>query len=413
MADEKIVYMDCAMGISGDMFLGAMVDLGVNPALIREAVKELPIDPDEVEITTTKEVRHSITATGFRVRVRESRHHRSFAAISRMIEESGLSSGVKGLSLEIFRLIAVSEGRIHGVPPEEVHFHEIGAMDSIADIVGAAVAVEALGSPLFFASPVALGTGMAKTMHGTIPIPAPATIDILKGVPVTPGPAPFELTTPTGAAIIKTLAEGFGPMPPMTVEAVGYGAGKKDFEGAANLLRAMMGRASGRGARDGAGQETAREELTVLETNIDDMTPELCGWLMERLFGAGALDVFYTQAQMKKSRPGLLLTVLAADDRKDALLETIFRESTTLGVRASRVERHCLERRTEKAETPYGVVSIKVSFYKGRAVSAEPEYEDCRGIALEKELPLKTVMAAARAAAERLLGPGEGEEGPS
>ncbi len=400
MADEKIVYMDCAMGISGDMFLGAMVDLGVNPALIRDAVKELPIDPGEVKITTTKEVRHSITATGFRVRARETRHHRSFAAISRMIEKSGLKEGVKKLSLAIFRLIAVSEGRIHGVPPEEVHFHEIGAMDSIVDIVGAAVAVEALGSPVFFASPVALGTGMAKTMHGTIPIPAPATIDILKGVPVTAGPAPFELTTPTGAAIIKTLAEGFGPMPPMTVEAVGYGAGKKDFAGAANLLRAMMGRTSGGRGRE----ETTKEELLVLETNLDDTTPELCGWLMERLFAAGALDVFYTQAQMKKSRPGLLLTVIARDEKKEDLLKTIFTESTTLGVRVHRVERHCLERRTEKAETPYGIVSIKVSFYKGRAVNAEPEYEDCRRIALEKGAPLKAVMTAARAAGQGLLG---------
>ena len=400
MAEEKIVYMDCAMGISGDMFLGAMVDLGVNPALIRDSVKELPIDPGEVEISTTKEVRHSITATGFRVRARETRHHRSFADISRMIEESGLQEGVKKLSLAIFRLIALSEGRIHGVPPEEVHFHEIGAMDSIVDIIGAAVAVEALGNPAFFASPVALGTGMAKTMHGTIPIPAPATIDILKGVPVTAGPAPFELTTPTGAAIIKTLAEGFGPMPPMTVEAVGYGAGKKDFAGAANLLRAMMGRASSAKGKE----DTTKEGLLVLETNLDDTTPELCGWLMERLFAAGALDVFYTQAQMKKSRPGLLLTVLATEEKKQDLLKTIFTESTTLGVRASHVERHCLERRTEKADTPYGLVSIKVSFYKGRAVNAEPEYEDCRRIALEKGAPLKAVMTAARAAGQELLG---------
>ncbi len=393
--DRDIIYMDSAMGISGDMFLGAMIDLGVDPELIEEAVYKLPIEPDEVSINTTRETRHSITATGFRVKAREGRHHRSFRAIRKMIMESALAEGVKEKSITIFELIAIAEAKVHGVPPEEVHFHEIGAMDSIVDIIGAAVAVEALGNPAFYSSPIALGTGMTKTMHGTIPIPAPATIEILKGVPVTPGPAPFELTTPTGAAIIKTLAEDFGPMPEMVVEAIGYGAGKKDFEGAANLLRAFRGKTRvGERASD-----KAQEGLIVLETNIDDMTPEIGGWLMERLFEAGALDVFYTQALMKKSRPGVLLTVLARREDKDSILEVIFTESTTIGVRTHGVERHCLERRTEKVSTPYGRVSIKVSSYRGQRVNAEPEYEDCRRLAIEKGLPLRVVMETARAAA--------------
>ncbi len=386
---RAIIYMDCAMGISGDMFLGAMIDLGVDPELIKVEIAKLPVEKDEVEILTSREVRHSITATAFRVKVREVKRHRSYKSIRKMIEESGLKPSVKELSLKIFKLIAISEGSIHGVPPEEVHFHEIGAMDSIVDIIGAAVAVDALGSPSFFSSPVALGRGMAKTMHGTIPIPAPATLDILRGVPVTGGPAPFELTTPTGAAIIKTIAEGFGPMPDMIVETAGYGAGKKDFPGAANLLRAIRGRLANSGKE---------EEITVIETNLDDMTPELAGWLMERLLADGALEVFYTQAQMKKSRPGLLLTILAQEDKKEGLLDTIFTESTTIGVRTHTVKRHCLERTLETVSTRFGPVRMKISSYRGQVVNAEPEFEDCRKIALEEGVPLKTVMDAARAA---------------
>ncbi len=395
--------MDCAMGISGDMFLGAMIDLGVDLDVIKGEIGKLPVEKDEVEVLTSREVRHSITGTAFRVKARETKTHRSYATIKKMIEESSLKPCVKKLSLEIFRLIAISEGRFHGVPPEEVHFHEIGAMDSIVDIIGAAVAVDALGAPSFFSSPVALGTGSARTMHGVIPIPAPATLDILKGVPVTPGPAPFELTTPTGAAIIKTLSEGFGPMPAMVVEATGYGAGKKDFRGAANLLRAIRGRAAESAARGAEEGKEDREGLLVLETNLDDMTPELCGYLMERLLKAGALDVYFTHALMKKSRPALLLTVLTTEEKKEALLETIFTESTTIGIRMHRVQRRCLERTMEKVQTPFGEVSVKVSSYRGAVVNVEPEYEDCRRAALEGKIPLKAVMDAARAAAGPLL----------
>ncbi len=387
-----IVYIDCAMGISGDMFLGAMIDLGVDLALIKETLEKLPIDSAEIDIITSKEVRHSITGTAFKVRVKESKDHRSYRAIKSMIEKSAFPSRVEELSLAIFDLIAKSEGLIHGIPPEDVHFHEIGAIDSIIDIIGAAVAVNALGNPSFFASPVALGQGMAKTMHGIIPIPAPATLDILKGVPTVAGPAPFELTTPTGAAIIKTLATGFGPMPDMVLEGTGYGAGKKDFAGAANLLRVITGR---RGEK-----ADEIERLIVLEATIDDMTAEIGGWLMERLLAAGALDVFYTSAQMKKSRPGLLLSVLAREGKKEALLDTIFSESTTIGVRTHRVERHCLQRTIREVETRYGTLPVKISSWQGRTVNIQPEYEACKQLALARGIPLKTVMALARAACE-------------
>ena len=387
-----IVYLDCAMGISGDMFLGAMVDLGVGLGVIESALEALPLEPGEVEVRTTRETRQSIGATAFRVRVREDPSPRDYGAIREMIRGSRLSRGVRDLALSIFGLIAHAEGRIHGVPAEEVHFHEIGAMDSIADIVGAAAAVEHLGFPAFYSSAVALGRGTARTMHGTIPIPAPATLEILRGVPVRPGPAPFELTTPTGAAIVKTLAEGFGPMPEMVVEAMGYGAGKKDFEGAANLLRAVRGRPP-------RGEEARRGEVIVLETNLDDMTPQIGGYLLERLLEKGALEAYFTEAIMKKSRPGFVLTVLAAPERRDALMETIFRESTTIGVRIRRVERECLERCSRPVQTPWGPVSVKFSSFRGEVVNVEPEYEEARRVALEKGVPLKLVMQEARAAA--------------
>ncbi|MFQ5428379.1 MAG: nickel pincer cofactor biosynthesis protein LarC [Thermodesulfobacteriota bacterium] len=389
-----IIYIDCAMGISGDMFLGAMIDLGVELKVIKKELAKLPIDSTEIDIETTKEERHSITGTGFKVRLKHSKEHRNYSEITRLIKESGFSPRVEELSLSIFKKIALSEGRIHNVPPEEVHFHEIGAIDSIVDIIGAAVAVDSLGSPACYASPVALGRGMAKTMHGIIPIPAPATLDILKGVPTTAGPAPFELTTPTGAAIIKTLAENFGPMPDMVIESTGYGAGKKDFAGAANLLRISKGRDI---------RKDTSERLIVLETNLDDMTPEIGGWLMERLLERGALEVFYTQAQMKKSRPGLLLTVLAGEEKKEALLETIFTESTTIGVRSHLVERNCLARTIKSVKTEYGIIAVKISSWQDRVVNIQPEYEDCRKAALAMNVPLKQVMDAARSASQAMI----------
>jgi uncharacterized protein (TIGR00299 family) protein len=385
----KTLYLDCPMGISGDMFLAALIDLGVDPKMILRELKKLPVDKIDVEIK--KAVRHSITGTTFKVRLAEAHHHRTFRDIKKIIGESSLSPKVKSLSTAIFKVIAEAEGKIHGIKADEVHFHEIGAMDSIIDIVGAAIAVDSLKVKKVVSSPIALGTGWARTMHGTIPIPAPATLEILKGVPTAASSAPFELTTPTGAAIVKTLASSFGPMPPMTIEAAGYGAGKKDFKESANLLRAVIGTAGE--AAEGA------QWLILLETNIDDMSPQVAGYLMERLLSEGALDAFYTPVQMKKGRPGVLLTVLTGSEKKDRLLEIIFTESTTIGVRETGVLRHCLERKEAKVRTPYGIVRIKLALREGRVVNVQPEYEDCRTAAKKKGVALKLVMDAAREAA--------------
>lgn len=388
----RILYFDCPTGISGDMCLGALIDLGVDFNMILRELKKLTVD--EIDITVKKEVRHSITGTTFRVNLKEAHHHRTFEDIVRIINDSPLSPGVKDLSVAIFREIAEAEGKVHGIPAEKVHFHEVGAMDSIIDIVGAAVAVKSLGVDTVVSSAIPLGSGWADTMHGMIPIPAPATVEILKGVPVLSSGIPFELTTPTGAAIIKTLAKGFGPLPDMTIERAGYGAGKKDFKERANLLRVIVG--------EGPGVSVARDErLFILETNIDDMSPQLSGYLMDRLLEAGALDVFFTPAQMKKNRPGLLLTALAEERDRQRLLDLIFVESTSIGVRSYPVERACLERKTLEADTGYGKIRIKASYKNGRIVNAQPEYEDCKAAAREHGVPLKQVIDAAKSALEK------------
>jgi uncharacterized protein (TIGR00299 family) protein len=386
----KLLYFDCPMGISGDMFLGALIDMGVDLGVILAEIKKLRIGEKYV-VSTTREERHSISGTAFRVRAGDSHRHRTFNDIKRLIEGSEIAPEVKRLSVSIFRTIAEAEGRVHGISPGRVHFHEVGALDSIIDIVGAATAVLSLKIDRFVSGPIALGSGWTKTMHGTLPIPAPATLEILKGAPIAPSDVPFELTTPTGAAIVKTLADGFvSGMPAMVIEAVGYGAGKKDFRDAANVLRLVVGRAEGAAGAGGA--------EFVLETNIDDMSPQLAGFLMERLLDAGALDAYFTPVQMKKSRPGVLLTVIAREDTRQALLDIIFSESTTIGVRSYPVERHCLERKSVKAKTRWGMVRVKVSMRDGRVVNAQPEYEDCRAIAARKAVPLKDVIDAAKAA---------------
>lgn len=393
LEEMKILYLDCPTGISGDMFLASMIDLGVDRRRILGELKKLPIDPSEIKITVRKAVRHSIQGYTFRVNLKRTHIHRTFKEIKKIIRMSGLAADVKNLSLDIFTRIAEAEGKVHGISPEKVHFHEVGAMDSIIDIVGAAIAISALGVERVYCSPLPLGSGWADTMHGRIPIPAPATVEILKGVPTASSDIPFELTTPTGAAIAVTLSTGFGAMPGMTIAQTGYGAGKKDFHEAANLLRAVVGETTC--APSPSGATSGSENLVMLETNIDDMNPQVAGYLSEKLLNAGALDVYYTPVQMKKSRPGVLLNVLTSPDKKEELLELIFTESTSIGIRSYSVERHCLKRFMKKTTTRYGTVRLKVSTYKNKTVNVQPEYEDCKLLAEKKKVPLKNVMEAA------------------
>ncbi len=379
----RILYFDCPSGISGDMCLGALVDLGVDIKRIRSELKKLPIE--DVSISISRKKYHGITGTNLCIKTKEAHHHRTFRDIKELIEESGLSRKVKELSVEIFKEIAQAEAKVHDTDYMEVHFHEVGALDSIVDIVGTAVAMEAIDVDEVYSSPLPMGTGWVDTAHGRMPVPAPATVEILRGVPVKGSHIEAELTTPTGASIVKTLARGFCTMPSMVIEATGYGLGSRNLKEIPNILRVVVGRT-----------REEKEVLVVMETNIDDMNPQIMGYLTERLLSAGALDVFCTSVQMKKNRPGVLLTVLTDRAHRDQLMDIIFRESTSLGVRIHEVERVCLSRKDTKVSTPYGTVRMKVSLLDGKVVNIQPEYEDCKRIAQKSNIPVKTVMDEAK-----------------
>jgi len=379
----KIAYFDCCAGISGDMVLGALVDSGLDVSILRRELAKLHLG--DYSISASKDERHHITGTNIKVRFKESGHHRTFKEIKNIINKSRLTTKVKVLSTSIFENLAKAEAKVHGCRVDDVHFHEVGAIDSIVDIVGTAIGIEKLGIGQVYASPLPLGSGWVKTSHGRMPVPAPATLELLKGVPVASSPATSELTTPTGAAIIKTLSLSFGNMPHMEIEGTGYGIGDRSFKEIPNILRLIIGKRTGN-----------TERLIIVETNMDDMNPQIYEYLMSRLFKNGALDVFLMPIQMKKGRPAILLKVLCPENKKGNIIDTIFEETTTIGVRTYEVERHCLERRIENVSTPYGKVRVKVAERNGKVLNIQPEYEDCKEIAEKKKLPLKEVMDSAK-----------------
>src|SRR3989304_4840263 len=347
----KIAYFDCCAGISGDMVLGALVDSGLDVSILRRELAKLHLG--DYSISASKDERHHITGTNIKVRFKESGHHRTFKEIKNIINKSRLTTKVKVLSTSIFENLAKAEAKVHGCRVDDVHFHEVGAIDSIVDIVGTAIGIEKLGIGQVYASPLPLGSGWVKTSHGRMPVPAPATLELLKGVPVASSLTASELTTPTGAAIIKTLSLSFGNMPHMEIQGAGYGIGDRSFKEIPNILR---------------------------------------------LFINGALDVFLMPIQMKKGRPAILLKVLCPENKKGNIIDIIFEETTTIGVRTYEVERHCLERRIENVSTPYGKVRVKVAERNGKVLNIQPEYEDCKKIAEKKKLPLKKAMDSAKKA---------------
>ena len=381
----KIAYFDCCAGISGNMVLGALVDSGLDVNILRRELAKLHLG--DYSISASKDERHHITGTNIKVRFKESGHHRTFKEIKNIINKSRLTTKVKVLSTSIFENLAKAEAKVHGCRVDDVHFHEVGAIDSIVDIVGTAIGIEKLGIGQVYASPLPLGSGWVKTSHGRMPVPAPATLELLKGVPVASSLTASELTTPTGAAIIKTLSLSFGNMPHMEIEGTGYGIGDRSFKEIPNILRLIIGKGTGN-----------TERLIIVETNMDDMNPQIYEYLMSRLFKNGALDVFLMPIQMKKGRPAILLKVLCSENKKGNIIDTIFEETTTIGVRTYEVERHCLERRIENVSTPYGKVRVKVAERNGKVLNIQPEYEDCKEIAEKKKLPLKEVMDSAKKA---------------
>jgi uncharacterized protein (TIGR00299 family) protein len=383
----KIAYFDCFAGISGDMTLGALIGVGADPERLREGLAGLGVGGFSIEVG--HRMTGPIEATDVRVILDDHHHHhhRRLHDILEMIRGAKLSEPVKQTAERIFLRLAEAEAKVHGSSPEEVQFHEVGAVDAIVDIVGAAICLEMLGWPKVVASPMPTFHGYAKGSHGIFPLPAPATAEILRGVPWRKLDIEGELVTPTGAAIIREIAEGFGPLPAMTVEGIGYGAGKSDF-GIPNALRVMIG-------EEATTPGDSAECVTVIETNIDDLNPQFYEIAIERLFAAGALDVFLTPIQMKKNRPGTLLSVICDPDLAEAIAAVILAETSTFGVRISQWERLCLDRRWEEVVTKFGVIRIKIGERDGKEITASPEYEDCKRAAIEHGTPVRRVHETA------------------
>jgi uncharacterized protein (TIGR00299 family) protein len=425
----RVLYFDCFSGAAGDMVLGALIDAGVALDDVRRALGSLAVAPEAV--WTEQVVRAGIRATKFCVVGEEpvtahahdheqgqshshvhahthDRHshdhgrghshahthtpehgvheHRSLAEINQLIDRSALSASGKARAKELFQQLGSAEAAIHGTTLDKVHLHEVGALDSIIDIVGAVYAIESLGIDRIVASPLNVGSGTIRSAHGLYPVPAPATLRLLKGAPIYSGRQQAEMVTPTGALLVSSYASQFGTIPPMTVSAVGYGAGRRDFPDTPNVLRVVIGEA----------QDTAPvTSVVVIEADIDDMNPQLFGVVMDALQAQGALDVFYTAIQMKKNRPGTLLTVVAPPEARERLTATIFRETTTIGVRYREMSRECLDREETTVTTPLGAVRIKVARRAGRVLNAAPEFEDCARIARERNVPVKEVQALA------------------
>ena len=395
----KIAYLDCFSGIAGDMLLGALVDCGVDLSALEQEVGRLEIKG--IRWQREKVRRSMLMATRVVVTASPDQPHRRYLEIVERIRSAGFSSRVEQQALGIFQRLGEVEASLHGWSLEQVHFHEVGAVDSIADIVGNCIGLELLGIEVVYCSPLNVGGGTVECSHGVLPVPAPATAELLKGIPVysttasavSPDGEPgsrvinSELVTPTGAAIVSALARSFGPLPAMKIGAVGYGAGNSDHPGLPNVLRVITG--------DAIEAEPGLERLLMLESNLDDMNPQLYGFFAERALAAGALDVFLTPVQMKKNRPGLLLSVLCRPELRETLMGLFFQETTTLGVRSHDVFRRALEREFMHVSTPYGKVRVKLSRQDGHLLNFSPEYEDCRQLAQENAVPLRKVLQEA------------------
>ncbi|MEI6125428.1 MAG: nickel pincer cofactor biosynthesis protein LarC [Pseudomonadota bacterium] len=396
----KCLYIDCFAGISGDMMLGALIDLGVPQNYLKTELKKLGVSGYAIHVTSAMKMGIS----GRHVQVKklaekknhhhnhhDSHHHRSYKDIEAIIYKSSLASPVKEKGIDIFYRIAQAEAKVHKKTIEDIHFHEVGAIDSIVDIVGSVIGINFLGAEKFYASSVPLGGGFVQCQHGTLPVPAPATLLLLKGIPVYDPGIKAELVTPTGAAILTSLASGFGNIPPMTILKTGYGAGTRELKEVPNMLRLILGETKG---------ETGEQQVWILEANIDDMNPEWTGYVMERLFAAGALDVLLVPAYMKKNRPGVLFKVICSETTRAELTRIMFQETTTTGVRAYRAERTILPRKEGKLKTRFGCMKVKV-FNNEQEAHAVPEFEECRRVAMKEKISLKEVYEEVIAAAKK------------
>lgn len=380
------------------MFLAALLDAGVELERLRGELAKIDLGP--YEFTQSRVMRGGLAGNHVGIVVPGKQPHRHLSHIEKLIGAAAIDGAVKQQSVGVFRRLGEAEAKLHNQPIEKIHFHEVGAVDAIVDIVGVCLGLAMLGNPELVCSPLNVGGGRVEAAHGTLPVPAPATAELLKGLPVYSSGVECELVTPTGAALVSTLAAGFGPVPAMKVERIGYGAGAKDIHAQPNIARLMLGEKSGgeANASGGAGDQTVH----VIEANIDDMNPQLYGYFVEKALAAGALDVTCTAVQMKKNRPGLLVSVLAKPEFESALTRLLFAETTTIGVRITQARRKVLDRQVLTVETAFGAVRMKVARLEGEIVNAAPEFEDCRRLADEKSAPLKDVMQAAQTAYSKL-----------
>jgi len=392
MDTRRTAYFDCFSGISGDMVLGALVDAGADLRAIESELRKLGLEGWTISAEKVK--RGQIFATHVNVATTEGHHHRGLSIILDRIEKAQLAPRAAERARKIFTRLAESEAKVHHLPVEQVHFHEVGAVDSIVDIVGACIGFELLGIDEFACSPLDVGAGQVMTAHGLLPVPAPATADLLRGAPIYTSGIQKELVTPTGAAIATALSIRYSKIPEMTVRAIGYGTGSADFPEKANVLRLLIGERESAAAGENLHGESDAP-ITIIETNVDDMSPQIYGYFVDRALAAGALDVFSTAVQMKKNRPGQLITILCEPTNVSRLTDLLFSETTTIGVRLYEARRRTLAREFLRVDTGHGPVRMKISRLNGSVLNATPEYDDCRRIAAEKGIPLKDVLAAA------------------
>jgi uncharacterized protein (TIGR00299 family) protein len=388
----RVAYFDCFSGISGNMILGGLLDLGVPQHVLERGLAKLKLESFDIVLTVDKTA--NLRGTHVKIRPKEEPlRERSFREIRDLVEQSSLAKRIKQASVEVFQRLAEIEGKIHQQEADDVHFHEVGALDSIIDIVGALIGIDYLKLDAVYASQIPLGRGMIQSRHGILPIPVPATVELLKGVPVYDSKIEAEMVTPTGAALITTLALQFGTLPDMEVEKVGYGLGDRDLGPIPNALRILLGRTRAAFARD---------RVVIVETDIDDMNPEFFEPLMERLFSKGALDVTLIPVQRKKNRPGVTVRTICEESKRADVVETILQESTSIGVRYFPVQREKLNRTIESVETPFGRVKVKVSQNgERRILHLSPEYEDCLRLSLEARIPVMEVYHEALLAARK------------
>ena len=390
----KLAYFDCFSGISGDMTLGALVDAGCDLRMLRSGLAALQLPG--WTIAAEKVWKNGMAATFVKVATEDQNKHRSLSAILEILDKARLTAGVGKRAGAIFKTLGEAEASVHDVSVEKIHFHEVGAVDAIVDIVGACIGFEMLGIDTFTCSALNVGGGTAKMAHGVLPVPAPATAKLLQGKPTYSNGIQKELVTPTGAAIVATLCAQFGPQPAMSVSAIGYGAGTADLADQPNVLRIMIGEALEKSATG------FDEEIAVIEANLDDMNPQIYGYFLEKALAAGALDVYTTPVQMKKNRPGTLLTVLCKPADTQALIALVFAETTTFGLRTYAAQRRVLPREWVTVHTQFGDVRMKVARLNGHVRQAAPEFDDCRILAEEKHVPLHQVMDEARRNFEKM-----------